>query len=427
MKHWRCLWCNSTFKHWNATKALLHVHRIAGSNIHKCKSRAIDASHKEVYARLYDKGTQRKNAQKQADETKKRSSDEYIAAAGEAYAATRRKKPSPLSSVGTRTPSEKGTPPNQIQTHLNFATEDQRVDTTTPRYYQQKLTEAMDPQTEGELTMAIADLIHSCGLPFSLASHHKFRRVLSLAKCATKKYIPPGRNKVAGELLDLNYELYISKTFESLIKEADIYGVSFFGDAATVKKTPLINILASSVHLPVGCLKIVDCSAHLQSGGRKDASYISQLFLPHITEIENKVPRCTDLVIFDGASNVQKAGALLEAQFPHISVMHGAEHVISLLYHDIFKLPPFKILKNINRLIYRYFGSGSMHQPYAIFSKHTREHNYGKPIGLIRAADTRMGGHVISMLRTLRLRDPLNSTVSSGSFIRGKFPVSLQW
>jgi hypothetical protein len=399
------------------------VHKVAGSNIHRCKSRAIDASHKEVYARLYEKGTLRKNAQKQADESKKRTSDEYIATAGEAYAATRRKKPSPFSSMGT--PSENGTPPNQVQTQLHFPSEDPPItDMTTPRYHQQKLTEAMDPRTEGELTMAIADLIHSCGLPFSLASHHKFRRVLLLAKCATKKYTPPGRNKVAGELLDLNYDLYIKKTFESLIKEADVYGISFFGDAATVKKTPLINILASSVHMPVGCLKIVDCSAHLESNGRKDASYISQLFLPHIIEIENQVPRCTDLVIFDGASNVQKAGALLEAQFPHISVIHGAEHVISLMYHDVFKLTPFMILKNINRLIYRYFGSGSMHAPYAIFSKHTREHNGGKPIGLIRAADTRMGGHVISMLRTLRLKDPLISTVSSAPFLQGKFPVS---
>jgi hypothetical protein len=398
------------------------VHKVAGSNIHRCKSRLIDASHKEIYARLYEKGVIRKNAQKQADESKKRTSDEYIATAGEAYAATRRKKPSPFSSVGT--PSDNGTPPNQVQTQLTFGTEDQRNDSTTPRYHQQKLADVMDPQTEGELTMAIADLIHSCGLPFSLASHHKFKRVLILAKCATKKYSPPGRNKVAGELLDLNYALYLKKTMDSLIKEADIYGISFFGDAATVKKTPLINILASSVHMPVGCLRIVDCSNHLETNGRKDASYISKLFRPHIIEIENQVPRCTDLIIFDGASNVQKAGSLLEAEFPHISVIHGAEHVISLLYHDIFKLTPFKVLKNINRLIYRYFGSGSMHGPYAIFSKHAREHNGGKPIGLIRAADTRMGGHVISILRTLRLKDPLISTVSSLAFLQGKFMVS---
>jgi hypothetical protein len=277
---------------------------------------------------------------------------------------------------------------------------------------------------DAKLTMAIADLIHSCGLPFSLASHHKFQRVLQLAKHVSKKYHPPGRNKVAGELLDLNYQLYKKQMCEKLLKEADVYGLAFFGDGATVRKTPLINILASSVHQPVACLRIVDCSSHLESDGIKDATYISELFMPHIVEMEESVPKCTDLVIFDGASNVQKAGALLEAKFPHLSVIHGAEHVISLFYSDVFRLPQFEVLKKLNRLIYSYFGSGSMHSPYAIFSKHSRDHNGGRCIGLIRAADTRMAGHVISMLRTLRLKDSLISTISSASFIQGKFKVS---
>ena len=350
-------------------------------------------------------------------------SDKYIVGAGETYGATtKRKKPSPFSSV-TNTEGEV-TPTSQLQTQL-FVPNDhrQQPNTETPRFHQQKLTDAVDPQAENQLTMAIADLIHSCGLPFSLAGHHKFHRVLSLAKYASKKYVPPGRNKIAGELLDLNYSIYIKNTCDALQKEADVYGLTFFGDAATVKKSPLMNILASSVHLPVGCLRIVDCTGHLESDGTKDASYIANLFIPHITEMERNNPKCTDLIIFDGASNVQKAGGRLEARFPHVSVLHGAEHVISLFYHDIFKLRQFEMLKNINRLIYRCFGSGSMHSPYAIFSKHCRDHNGGKPIGMIRAADTRMGGHVISMLRTLRLKDPLISTVSSASFLQGKFPV----
>jgi hypothetical protein len=358
-------------------------------------------------------------------------SDEYIAKAGEAYTSTvKRKKQSPLSSTGTPAETAEEVTPNSVQktieqTLLNFSTDDSKEPSpfNTPRLHQQKLTDALDPQADSQLTMAIADLIHSCGLPFSLSSHHKFHRVLSLAKFASKKYVPPGRNKVGGELLDLNYSIYIKKTIDALQKDADVYGVTFFGDAATIRKAPLINILASSVHLPVGCLRIVDCTGHLQADGKKDAAYIAELFVPHIIEMETVTPKCTDLVIFDGASNVQKAGALLEAQFPHISVLHGAEHVISLFYQDIFKLPQFEILKNINRLIYRWFGSGSMHSPYAIFSKHTRDHNSGKPIGLIRAADTRMGGHVISMLRTLRLKDPLISTISSASFLQGKFQV----
>ena len=422
-KQWKCLWCGLTYQTWNATKALSHVNKIKRSDISRCKSRAIDAEHRAVYQRLYLSSTARKNAQQKAIDSKKRMSDEYIAGAAEAYTATKKKKPSPLSTAPTPI-SEDNSPANQIQTQLNFGTDETQEKRVSPRLYQQKLVDVVDPQAENQLTMAIADLIHSCGLPFSLASHHKFHRVLSLAKLVTKKYVPPGRNKVAGELLDLNYDLYIKSTFELLTKEADVYGLTFFGDAATVKKTPLINILASSVHLPVGCLRIVDCTGHLQANGKKDAAYISQLFVPVILEMENSTPKCTDLVIFDGASNVQKAGQLLEAKFPHISVIHGAEHVISLFYHDVFQLKEFHMLKNINRLIYRYFGSGSMHSPYAIFSKHSEDHNNGKCIGLIRAADTRMGGHVISIMRTLRLKDPLISTISSAAFLQGKYPVS---
>jgi hypothetical protein len=421
-KQWKCLWCGLTYQTWNATKALSHVNKIKRSDISRCKSHAIDAAHREVYSRLYEKTSARKTAQQKANDSKKRMSEEYIAGAGEAYAATKKKKPSPFASFPTPV-TEDSSPAHQIQTQLKFAHDDTKEKRVSPRLYQQKLTDAVDPQAESQLTMAIADLIHSCGLPFSLASHHKFHRVLSLAKLVTKKYVPPGRNKVAGELLDLNYDLYIKNTYDLLMKEADVYGLTFFGDAATVKKTPLINILASSVHLPVGCLRIVDCTGHLQANGRKDAAYISELFVPHIVEMEKTSPKCTDLVIFDGASNVQKAGQLLEAKFPNISVMHGAEHVISLFYNDVFRLKEFDMLKNINRLIYRYFGSGSMHSPYAIFSKHSQDHNSGKCIGLIRAADTRMGGHVISIMRTLRLKDPLISTISSAAFLQGKFPV----
>jgi hypothetical protein len=422
---WRCLWCNLSFKCPNATKALCHVNKIKRNDIARCKSNAIDAGHKETYARLLAKKNAEKEARTKAKESKKRSSDEYINDAVEAYTASRKKKPSPAASAITTSPE--GTPGNQIQTQLNFGSVERKENKDTPRYYQQKLTDVVDPQAEAQLTMAIADLIHSCGLPFSLASHHKFHRVLSLAKIVSKKYIPPGRNKVGGELLDLNYDIYIKNTLALLLKEADVYGITFFGDAATVKKSPLINILASSVHLAVGCLRIVDCSSHLESDGRKDAAYIAELFVPHVLEMEQNSAKCTDLVIFDGASNVQKAGALLEARFPHITVLHGAEHVISLFYTDIFRLREFQMLKNFNRVIYRYFGSGAMHSPYAIFSKHSRDHNGGKNIGLIRAADTRMGGHVISMLRTLRLKDPLMSTISSASFLQGKFQVCTGW
>jgi len=57
-----------------------------------------------------------------------------------------------------------------------------------------------------------------------------------------------------------------------------------------------------------------------------------------------------------------------------------------------------------------------MHSLYATFSNYSKDHNDGKPIGLIRAADTRMAGHFIALLRMLRLKAALISAVSSAKF-----------
>jgi hypothetical protein len=52
-----------------------------------------------------------------------------------------------------------------------------------------------------------------------------------------------------------------------------------------------------------------------------------------------------DLVLFDGASNVQNARKLVTITYPHIAVVHGAEHVISLFFKEIFtKMPVFQCL-----------------------------------------------------------------------------------
>ena len=120
--------------------------------------------------------------------------------------------------------------------------------------------------------------------------------------------------------------------------------------------------------------------------------------MPHLSTFEAAKENTVDLVIFDGASNVQKAGVILEVHFPRLTVLHGAEHVISLFYQDLFEMPEFDVLKRFNRSLYRCFGSGAMHLPYAVFQKHSKYHNKGQNIGLICATDTIMGGHVISLI-----------------------------
>ena len=126
-----------------------------------------------------------------------------------------------------------------------------------------------NPTVESKLTMAIADLIHSLGLPFSLSSERKFRHVLSLARAAGSTYVPPHRNLVAGELLDLNYEQYLKRNINWLKMDIDDFGLTYYGDGATIKKTPFINILASGVHKPVVVLEIADCSGQASEGTKK--------------------------------------------------------------------------------------------------------------------------------------------------------------
>ena len=376
-KKWECKWCNVSFLHWNATKALYHVSKIFGANIKKCSSRNIDADHSKRYKDLFDSMVNKKKRTLLVANEKDQALDKHLKEAGASLRNLLSRAPKQAKSLESTAGSER-------------------------TFHQRKIvSDAADPQQESQLTMAIADLIHSCGLPFTLASNHKFKKVLSLAQNSSTRFLPPTRNQVAGELLELNYQVYMKKMKEDLLNDAEIYGLTFFGDGATVKRMPLINNLAGGVHNQSGVLEIVDCTAHVQAGGKKDAVYIAKLFLPHLSTFEAEKKDTVDLVIFDGASNVQKAGEILAVHFPRITVLHGAEHVVALFYQDPFQMPEFDVLKRFNRSLYRCFGSGAMHLPYAVFQKHSKDHNKGQNIGLICAADTRMGGHVISLMRAL--------------------------
>ena len=157
-----------------------------------------------------------------------------------------------------------------------------------------------------KLTMAIADFIHSCGLPFRLADHPKFRHLLQMARFMSSKYNFPSRNQISTELLDVNFDTYKNHTIVSLKKDIDIFGLSFYGDGATLRRMPLINVMASGAYLHTAVLEIVNCTKHMADGGKKDARYIASLFRPHIDMFEELNPDCVDYCTFDGAANVQK-------------------------------------------------------------------------------------------------------------------------
>ena len=80
----------------------------------------------------------------------------------------------------------------------------------------------------------------------------------------------------------------------------------------------------------------------MSAGGRKDARYIAELMEGIIQQYDPDKSRST-LFWFDGASNVQKAGKILEAKFPRSYTLHGGEHVVALFFSDIAKIFEIKV------------------------------------------------------------------------------------
>ncbi len=71
--------------------------------------------------------------------------------------------------------------------------------------------------------------------------------------------------------------------------EASTFGVTLFGDGATIKTVPLLNVLAAGVNNPFALLDIVDCTNHLAQGGMKDTTHIANIIHPLITQLESEM------------------------------------------------------------------------------------------------------------------------------------------
>jgi hypothetical protein len=82
----------------------------------------------------------------------------------------------------------------------------------------------------------------------------------------------PKRKQIGGLSLDLNFQTKYNDNKTNLLKGADVFRLSFLGDGATVKRMPLMNILAACADTPPIAVSIQDCTKNLQQGGMKDAS-----------------------------------------------------------------------------------------------------------------------------------------------------------
>ena len=133
-------------------------------------------------------------------------------------------------------------------------------------------------------------------------------------------------------------------------------------------------------NISVAVLEIVDCQGHLADGNKKDRTFVCNRFLNHMKEID-PAKKLSDIVMFDGALNVQLAGRLFKVCHPKLTVVRGVEHTVSLFFNYFSIIPIVNQMISAHKIIYNIFGSGIYHKPHYIFKfKYQEFHN--RNIGL---------------------------------------------
>ena len=78
----------------------------------------------------------------------------------------------------------------------------------------------------------------------------------------------------------------MKRNISMIKKEAEIFGLLFLGDGATISRCTLLNILDYAKKWQVAILEIVNCQGHLADGNKKYGTFICNQFLSHMKEID---------------------------------------------------------------------------------------------------------------------------------------------
>ena len=178
------------------------------------------------------------------------------------------------------------------------------------------------------------------------ASMQRSDRVIVLKNKKTRlvrnDFKMPGRKMIGGPLSALNYKTCFEENKSLILKNADVYGLTWLGVGATIHQMPLIYILTICGDVPPVVVSIHDYTTHMAAGRKKDTPYTSDLFKEQIVKLD-KEKIFTNLVFFDGTANVQKAGRMLNAKYPRAYALTGGEHVISSFFSDLVKMAAIKV------------------------------------------------------------------------------------
>ncbi|KAL1515454.1 hypothetical protein AB1Y20_002079 [Prymnesium parvum] len=264
--------------------------------------------------------------------------------------------------------------------------------------------------------IAIANFFYANAIPFSAASTESealFRKMVSAIKSAPAGYIPPNHKKLSSSLLE---ECYNDMWANVRARDSDgtlaaKYGATYVSDGwDSCDSLPLINSAFITANDGGVFFRSVNTSGHTKS-----VEYCALLMIQDIYAFG---PTNVVLIITDTCNTMAKAWALLQDEFPWVSVLLCQPHVISLLMKDVAKSKDVQQVINDESTVVGWF---SNHQfPLAKLREMTRA-KLGKAKELVKAGGTRFGTHTLVGERLLELKSALQATVVDPDYAAQKY------
>ena len=106
---------------------------------------------------------------------------------------------------------------------------------------------------------------------------------------------------------------------------------------------------------------------------------------------------------------------MLETKLPHITCVHAAELVVSLVFSDIAQLPVVKKLIKQSQYLYRHFTS--VHVAATLLAKKSAAFNHGQQLRPDRCAGTRMASFFYGFHKDLRLKASYTAAISDPAYV----------
>ena len=207
-----------------------------------------------------------------------------------------------------------------------------------------------------EADLAISKFWYANGLSFAAASSAEdsyYREMIEKIQAAPIGYVPPGRNKLAGPLLEEchNWMWKQLKDRDPNGSRAMQFGSCYVSDGwDSCDNLPLINSAFITANDGGVYWRSVDTS-----GKKKSAEYCAALMIADIYEYG---PLKVTIVITDTCPTMKRCWDIVMDEFPWMMVLPCQAHVISLLMKDIGKTkqvcsPPGALALPMLRLTYQ--------------------------------------------------------------------------